>query len=153
MVSMNPRSDPASVSRLGGALRSTAAGLAARAEDLGPSSELAQLAGRVVDQLDTAGSALQVHAQELAEAEAVIERITERAAAAGLVVDGWRVVEPLGVIRADEARRRLLAQPELQHQLDRAAGRLGRANAQLDRLLQGCGQQLTELSRIARSAG
>lgn len=153
MVTERSRCDLASVSRLGGALRSSAAGLAARAHDLGPESDTGSLAHGVVEQLDAAGSALQAHAQEVAELEAAVDRVARRASTVGLTVEGWRVVEPLGVIRADEARQRLLALPELQHQLDREATRLGRANHRLERVLQGCTQQLALLSGQARDPG
>lgn len=151
MVTLPHRADPASCSRLGGALRSSAGVLAEHAAALTPGSSVGELAGDVTQCLDEVGAALQVHAQELAESVAAVQRLQARAEAAGLEVQGWKVVEPYGLARADDARRRLLALPELQQHLDRIAGRLGRSRAQLERVVQRHGAQLESVARQARA--
>jgi hypothetical protein len=125
MVTLPHRSDPASCSRLGGALRTTAAGLAGHAADLATESAVMALTDALVRGADEVGAALQVHAQEVAEAVAAYERIGDRAAAVGLQLHAWKVSEPYGLAEADAARRRLLALPELQRQLNGLSGAVG----------------------------
>ncbi len=138
--------DPASVSGLGGALRTTAARLAEHAEGLDRSAAQWLLVQRVVPQLDEAGSRLQVHAQELAELVVSARRLGDRVADAGLVLDGLRVLEPLGIVDVREAERRIGARPTLQAHADRIAARLGRSRAELVRQLGAASSQLEALS-------
>lgn len=136
--------DPGSCSQLGGSLRSAAVRLltmreevAGRLADLGRAGAAASLVDRVtadlalldavVERLDAGGAALQRYAQELAEVGEDIRRLDRAVTAAGLVLDGLRVVEPWGVLATDLARQRERAQPALQQQADRLASRLGRA--------------------------
>ena len=52
----------------------------------------------------------------------------------GLQLHAWKVSEPYGLAEADAARRRLLALPELQRQLEGLSARLARSRAQLERV-------------------
>lgn len=135
MVSALGGADPASVSRLGGALRSEAAALARQAHDLAPGRRLATVTHAVSAHLDLAGAALQAHAQELAELAVVAERLASRTAASGLALQGWRVAEPYGPTSTEEAARRQADLPDLQAQADRLASRMGRSRAALERAL------------------
>ncbi len=171
--------DPASCSRAGGVLRTSAAELAGLAHELSgswrdqlhrrpdhadapghpayhrgpttPSAELPALATELAAELDRAGSALQVHAQELAENAAALDRIAARADAAGLVLHGWEILEPYGLTGADDARQRRLALPDLQRQVDRVAQRLGRSRSNLQRVLNEVTPRLTELTDAVRA--
>lgn len=139
--------DPASCSHLGGRLLSGAAGLARTAYPLDSNSATGRMAAAVTGELDRAGRALQVYAQDLAEALASHERLRVRAAAAGLEVQGWRVIEPYGVVTVPTIQARREAAPDLQAALDRSNARLGRARAAVTREL-----QLAEHA-LARTAG
>ena len=136
--------DPGSCSQLGGALRSQAARLLPlrvelqeRATDLHRTGAASDLVARIeadltlldtiLDRLDAGGAALQRYAQELAELGEGIRRLEQAATAAGLELDGLRVVEPWGVLTTELAQRRGRVQPELQRQADRLASGLGRA--------------------------
>jgi hypothetical protein len=144
--------DPGSCSQLGGSLRSAAVRLltvreevAERLADLGRAGSSASLVDRVtadlalldavVERLDAGGAALQRYAQELAEVGEDIRRLDDAVTAAGLVLDGLRVVEPWGVLTTDLARQRERAQPALQQQADRLASRLGRARGVVTRAM------------------
>lgn len=156
MVSGLGGADPGSVSRLGGALRTSAARLAA--DHVGLTSAAGQtplgtLTGLVVQRLDALGSALQVHSQELAELTVAATALGDRVRVDGLHLDGWRVVEPFGIATSQAAARRLAAQPELQAQADRIASRIGRIRAQLARQLDQASADLAAAARTARSAG
>jgi hypothetical protein len=137
--------DPASCSRLGGALRTTAAQLAEQADGLDRAGEPWRLLDGLLPHLDAVGSRLQVHAQEIAELVVSARRLGERAAAAGLTLEGLRVVEPLGVVDVRDAERRLRAQPALQAQADRIAARLGRSRADLTRQLTAASEAVQRL--------
>jgi hypothetical protein len=150
-VTLSGPGDPASCSRLGGALCTTAARLAERAHDLPASSREARLAGSISDRLDRAGSALQVHAQELAELTLATRALEGRITAAGLTLANGRVREPFGVTTADAASRRQAAAPDLQDQLDRIGSRLGRARAALGRSLDDASLALETTARLSRT--
>lgn len=150
MVTTLRGTDPGSVSRLGGLLRSAAATLTGDLVDLPAATPLARLVEATADQLDAIGAALQLHAQELAEAAAALSRLQERAATVGLVVADWTVSEPFGVVPADLAARRVAERPHLQAQADRLASRLARARAQLARQLTHAREQLAHASATAR---
>jgi hypothetical protein len=153
MVTLPHRSDPASSSRLGGALRTTAAGLAGHAAQLATESAVMTLIDALVRGADEVGAALQVHAQEVAEAVAAYERIGDRAVAVGLQLHAWKVSEPYGLAEADAARRRLLALPELQRQLEGLSARLARSRAQLERVATRQGLAVQTAAARARSVG
>ncbi|MBK8757911.1 MAG: hypothetical protein IPM08_12515 [Actinomycetales bacterium] len=106
-----PAGDPASCSHMGGTLRRRAAGLAQAAYPLPADNATGRLAGAVCAQVDRAGRALQGYAQDLAEALATHERLAVRAAAAGLDVQGWRVVEPYGIVTVPTIQARREAAP------------------------------------------
>jgi len=150
MVTTLRGTDPGSVSRLGGLLRTTADTLSGDLAALPATSLLAQLATATADQVDAIGSALQVHAQELAEAAAAYSRLQERAAALGLIVTDWTVTEPFGLIGSDVAARRGVERPQVQAQADRLASRLARGRAQLARQLAQASQQVARASAAAR---
>ena len=114
MVSALPGSDPGSVSRLGGTLRSAATVLAGDAAYLRRDTPLVTLCEATAARLDEIGSALQVHAQDLAETAAALSRLHERASAAGLAIDGWSVIEPFGLVSAQAAAARQVQRPQLQ---------------------------------------
>ena len=151
MVTTLRGTDPGSVSRLGGLLRTTADTLSGDLAALPATSPLAQLATATADQVDAIGSALQVHAQELAEAAAAYSRLQERAAALGLIVTDWTVTEPFGLIGSDVAARRGVERPQVQAQADRLASRLARGRAQLARQLAQASQQVARASAEAIS--
>jgi DhnA family fructose-bisphosphate aldolase class Ia len=142
--------DPGSVSRLGGLLRSTAATVCADVSGLSPETPIAQVCLATAGHVDAIGAALQVHAQELSEAAAALARLQERAAAAGLVLIDWTVTEPFGVVPADVAARRATERPQLQAQADRLASRLARTRAQLARQLTQARAQLAAAAAAAR---
>ena len=144
--------DPGSCSQLGGALRSHTVRLLALREELVDRAERLRrdpaaaatvtdldadlrLLDTVVDRLDASGSALQRFAQELAEIAEGVRRLEGEAAAAGLELDGLRVVEPWGVLTTELAQQRHRAQPDLQRQADRLASQLGRARAATSRVM------------------
>ena len=160
--------DPGSVSQLGGALRSQAARLLAlreelgeRAADLRRTSAGPAIVARVeadlglldalVDRIDAGGAALQRYAQELAELGESIRRLEQAAAAAGLQLDGLRVVEPWGVLTTELAQRRHRAQPELQRQADRVASQLGRARGVATRTMTEATALLAQAAQAART--
>lgn len=138
--------DPGSCSQLGGAFRSHAARLTVLRGELAERTERLRrdpaeaeivadldadlrLLDTVADRLDASGSALQRFAQELAEIAEAVRRLGGETVAAGLELDGLRVVEPWGVLTTELAQQRHRAQPDLQRQADRLASRLGRARA------------------------
>jgi len=150
MVSALPGSDPGSVSRLGGTLRSAATVLAGDAAYLRRDTPLVTLCEATAARLDEIGSALQVHAQDLAETAAALSRLHERASAAGLAIDGWSVIEPFGLVSAQAAAARQVQRPQLQAQADRIASQLARARAQLARRLTHAEGQLAAAAALAR---
>jgi len=131
---------------LGGALRTTAARLTQLAEGLEPSDVQRLLVQRIVPDLDEVGSRLQLHAQELAELVVSARRLADRVADAGLVLDGLRVLEPLGIVNVRDAERRIRARPSLQAHADRIAARLGRSRAELIRQLAAASSRLQTLT-------
>ncbi len=151
MVTVLPGADPASISRLGGILRTTAATLAADARELSPDSPTSTLTTVLADRLDRVGAALHVHAQDLAEAAAAMVALHEQAAAAGLDVLGWSVLEPYGPVSADQVARRIIERPTLQARADRLSLRLARTRGQLARLVESASQDLAEAAQTARA--
>jgi hypothetical protein len=160
--------DPASCSQLGGALRSHAAQLlvlrselAERMERLhrepGETAAVADLEANlrlldaIVDRLDASGAALQRFAQELAEIAESVRRVEASVRAAGLKLDGLRVVEPWGVLTTELAQQRHRAQPDLQRQADRLASRLGRARVVTARVMVEGAQALAAAAMAART--
>ncbi len=138
--------DPGSCSQLGGALRSTAAALAEAGAGLGGDLLPGRLVEELLPLLDDAGARLQLHAQELAELVGGAARLRTRVTAAGLDLEGTRVVEPAGVVDLAAAHRRMRASADLQACADRLAARLRRSRAELARRLQ---QTVSDLGRVA----
>lgn len=149
MVTPPGRTDPASCSQLGGSLRSSAQQLAQLTFPLRTGSPVASMATAVATELDAAGSALQAHAQELAEHTVALHRLTERISGAGLVLDGWRVREPAGPARAEQVHARRQQLEPLQEQVTRISARVARARAQLERTLAAGAEVLARASRAA----
>ena len=160
--------DPGSCSQLGGALRSNAARLLTlRTELMERTQRLRQdpaqaatvddldadlrLLDATVDRLDAGGAALQRFAQELAEIAESVRRLQGSAQAAGLVLEGLRVVEPWGVLTTELAQQRNRAQPELQRRADRLASQLGRARTVTARAMAEGGQALAAAATAARA--
>ncbi|MEP6650411.1 MAG: hypothetical protein ABJA74_10955 [Lapillicoccus sp.] len=160
--------DPGSCSQLGGAFRSHAARLlglrselAERTERLRREPEAAamvadldanvRLLDAVVDRLDAGGSALQRFAQELAEIAEAVRRLDGVAQAAGLRLEGLRVVEPWGVLTTELARQRHRAQPDLQRQADRLASQLGRARTVTSRAMVEGTRDLAAAATVSRT--
>ena len=119
------RGDAVSCSRVGGAMRSDAARLLHRQQTLersvrelrgarGPQAqalrgsvgEQARLLGQVAADLDRAGAALQRYATDLAQAMELARRAEASVRAAGLELEGTRVVEAWGPTSAETAERR-----------------------------------------------
>ena len=143
--------DPGSVWQLGGILRTTAAALAAGAAELHPGTPLVTLCVTTATHLDSMGSALQVQAQELAEAAVARSRLRERATAAGLELREWSVIEPFGVVSAEVAARRSLDQAQLQAQADRLAAQVARTRSRLVRELAQARAHLAQAAEVARA--
>ncbi len=151
MVTPLRGTDPGSVSQLGGILRTTAAALAAGAAELHPGTPLVTLCVTTATHLDSMGSALQVQAQELAEAAVARSRLRERATAAGLELREWSVIEPFGVVSAEVAARRCLDQAQLQAQADRLAAQVARTRSRLVRELAQARAHLAQAAEVARA--
>ncbi|HRC12991.1 MAG: hypothetical protein IPJ15_00285 [Actinomycetales bacterium] len=151
MVTPLRGTDPGSVSQLGGILRTTAAALAAGAAELHPGTPLVTLCVTTATHLDSMGSALQVQAQELAEAAVARSRLRERATAAGLELREWSVIEPFGVVSAEVAARRSLDQAQLQAQADRLAAQVARTRSRLVRELAQARAHLAQAAEVARA--
>ena len=151
MVTPLRGTDPGSVSQLGGILRTTAAALAAGAAELHPGTPLVTLCVTTATHLDSMGSALQVQAQELAEAAVARSRLREPATAAGLELREWSVIEPFGVVSAEVAARRSLDQAQLQAQADRLAAQVARTRSRLVRELAQARAHLAQAAEVARA--
>jgi hypothetical protein len=165
--------DQASCSRIGGAMRRESARLRQHAQSLddalaevaaceGPDAALTAvtaITGLLValrataDDLDQAGAAVQRYATDLAEAHELGRRALLRVTAAGLLLDGTRVVEPWGPASAHEAELRRAQVSEVQARVDRATAHVGRARARLGREVTRLTAHLSRDSRAARSAG
>ncbi|MBC7558840.1 MAG: hypothetical protein H7270_05670 [Dermatophilaceae bacterium] len=104
------------------------------------------------DDLDEAGAALQRYATDLAEGHELGRRAQRRVAAAGLLLEGTRVVEPWGPAGADEAEHRRAQVPEVQSRVDLATAQVGRARGRLEREAARLTEALSAHSRDARSA-
>ncbi|HWI33796.1 MAG TPA: hypothetical protein VNS83_05750 [Lapillicoccus sp.] len=160
--------DPGSCSQLGGALRSNAARLLtlrteltermdrlrrdpAEAATVADLDAHLRLLDATVDRLDAGGAALQRFAQELAEIAESARRLEGSVQAAGLVLDGLRVVEPWGVLTTELAQQRNRAQPQLQRRADRLASQLGRARTVTARAMTEGAQALAAAARVSRT--
>jgi hypothetical protein len=147
------RGDAVSCSRVGGAMRSDAARLLHRQQTLerslrelrgagGPQAlalrasvgEQVRQLGLVAADLDRAGAALQRYATDLAQAMELARRAEASVRAAGLQLEGTRVVEAWGPTSAETAGRRRALLPECQARVDRATSMVGRARATLQRV-------------------
>jgi len=167
--------DAASCSRIGGTMRRQSARLRQHAQSLddalaevmageGPDADVALTAvtaitGSLValrataDDLDQAGAAVQRYATDLAEAHELGRRAQLRVTAAGLLLDGTRVVEPWGPASANEAEVRRAQVSEVQARVDQATAQVGRARARLGREVTRLTERLAGHSRVTRSAG
>lgn len=160
--------DPASCSELGGTLRSHSARLLAQRQDLAErlsgvrSRRLdpalvarfeadQRLLDEVIDRVDEAGAALQRYAQELAQVAEARRRLERAVGAADLRLDGFRVVEPWGVLTAELAERRQQMLPELQQWSDRLASQLGRARGILQRTMRDATASLSGAAATGRA--
>jgi hypothetical protein len=103
------------------------------------------------EDLDEAGAALQRYATDLAEGHELGRRAQRRVAAAGLLLEGTRVVEPWGPASAGEAERRLAQVPEVQTRVDLATAQVGRARGRLEREAARLTDGFSAHSRDARS--
>lgn len=104
------------------------------------------------DDLDEAGAALQRYATDLAEGHELGRRAQRRVAAAGLLLEGTRVVEPWGPASAGEAERRRAQVPEVQSRVDLATAQVGRARGRLEREAARLTEAFSTRSRDTRSA-
>lgn len=102
--------------------------------------------------LDEAGAALQRYATDLAESQELGRRAQRRAAAAGLLLEGTRVVEPWGPASTGEAERRRAHVPEVQSRVDLATAQVGRARGRLEREADRLTEVFSTHSQAARSA-
>jgi hypothetical protein len=104
------------------------------------------------DDLDRAGAAVQRYATDLAEAHELGRRAELRVVAAGLLLEGTRVIEPWGPSSAHEAQRRRAQVPEVQARVDKATAHVGRARGRLGREVTRLTEGFSRHSRDARSA-
>jgi hypothetical protein len=164
------RGDQVSCSRVGGAMRRESSRLRQQAQSLadalsdlaaqeGPVTGAARQAGVVVgalrataDDLDEAGTALQRYATELAEGHELGRRAQRRVDAAGLLLEGTRVVEPWGPAGAEQAQRRRAQVPEVQSRVDLATAQVGRARGRLEREMARLTDRFTSHSRETQAA-
>lgn len=102
--------------------------------------------------LDQAGAALQRYATDLAESHELGRRAQQRVAAAGLILEGTRVIEPWGPASAADAERRRAQLPEVQSRIDLATAQVGRARGRLEREATRLTESFSAHSRDARSA-
>lgn len=162
------RGDPASCSRLGGALRRAAAVLAAVADEertrasydglrreraaghpgpaLGEEASAAERLRAAADELDRAGRLLQEYATELAHALERAREVERGVWDAGLTLRDGRVLEPWGVAAAEAAADRRRRQPVLQEKAERVTAAVGRARGTLRR---GCGRTALRVRELA----
>ncbi len=164
------RGDQVSCSRVGGAMRRESSRLRQRAQYLadalsdlaaqeGPVTGAARAAGVAVqtlrataDDLDEAGTALQRYATELAEGHELGRRAQQRVEAAGLLLEGTRVVEPWGPASAEQAQRRRAEVPGVQSRVDLATAQVGRARGRLEREMRRLTDRFTSHSRETQAA-
>ena len=104
------------------------------------------------DDLDEAGAALQRYATDLAEGHELGRRAERRVEAAGVLLEGTRVIEPWGPASAQEAERRRAQVPEVQSRVDLATAHVGRARGRLEREMARLTEAFWAHSREAHSA-
>ena len=169
--------DHVSCSRVGGAMRRESSRLRQHAQSLvdalgdlaerpGPDTEtsrteMAAMAAiatslralrATADDLDEAGAALQRYATDLAEGHELGRRAERRVEAAGVLLEGTRVIEPWGPASAQEAERRRAQVPEVQSRVDLATAHVGRARGRLVREMTRLTEGFSAHSRDAHSA-
>ena len=105
------------------------------------------------DDLDQAGAAVQRYATDLAAAHELGRRAELRVVAAGLLLEGTRVIEPWGPASAYEAGRRRAQVPEVQARVDLATAHVGRARGRLGREVARLTEGFAEYARAVRSPG
>jgi hypothetical protein len=170
--------DPVSCSRVGGAMRRESSRLRQHAQSLddalgelaawnGPDADgamttIATIAATIAaslvalrataDDLDQAGAAVQRYATDLAEGHELGRRAELRVVAAGLLLEGNRVIEPWGPASAREAELRRAQVPEVQARVDLATAQVGRARGRLGREVTRLTECFSGYSRAVRSA-
>jgi hypothetical protein len=166
--------DPVSCSRVGGAMRRESSRLRQHAQSLddalgelaawdgpvadGAMTAIAAIADSLValrataDDLDRAGAAVQRYATDLAEGHELGRRAELRVVAAGLLLEGTRVIEPWGPASAHEAEVRRAQVPEVQARVDLATAHVGRARGRLGREVTRLTEGFSGHSRAVRSA-
>ncbi|MCU1536735.1 MAG: hypothetical protein JWP82_1086 [Humibacillus sp.] len=157
-----PVGDPASVSALGGALRTQAVRLADLAVDLSgqlsgahrptsrsePTAHERALLERAATELDRIGGLLQAWTATSVETAARARRLEPELERADLVVDGHLVVEPPGPSRVDPATR-ASERTRLQELLNRVTAVQSRELARVRRELE---QSRTSLAAVSLDA-
>jgi len=129
--------------------------MAARGVDAATATAIRAAVGTLratADDLDEAGAALQRYATDLAEGHELGRRAQRRVAAAGLLLEGTRVVEPWGPASAGEAELRRAQVPEVQSRVDLATAQVGRARGRLEREAVRLTEAFSAHSRDARPA-
>ena len=166
--------DPVSCSRVGGAMRREASRLRQHAQSLddalgelaawvGPDADdaltaVGAIAASLValrataDDLDQAGAAVQRYATDLAEGHELGRRAELRVVAAGLLLEGTRVIEPWGPASTHEAELRRAQVPEVQARVDLATAHVGRARGRLGRDVTRLTERFSGHSRAVRAA-
>ena len=154
--------DPGSTSALGGALRRNAMRLADLVDELSPTAHAAQagrpdhaagereLLGSTAQELDRVGALLQQWTATTVDSLARLRQLDHQLAAAGLEVDGNKVVESLGPSRVAPDQR-LRSRERLQELLNRVTSARAKELARLARELEASRSTLARLSDEARS--
>ena len=154
--------DPGSTSALGGALRGQALRLVDVVAELTPTAHAVhsarpdhcmverELLGDVARELDRVGSLLLQWTSTTVESLARLRHLDHQLVAAGLEVDGNKVVESLGPSRVDPDER-LRSRERLQELLNRVTSARAKELARLARELEISRAALASLSEAARS--
>ena len=154
--------DPGSTSALGGALRGQALRLADVVDELSPTSHAVhagrpdhgegerELVGSTAHELDRVGALLQQWTSTTVDSLARLRQLDHQLAAAGLEVDGNKVVESLGPSRVDPDER-LRSRERFQELLNRVTSAQAKELARLARELEASRATLVRLSDAARS--
>lgn len=156
--------DPGSTSALGGALRGHALTLAEVVDELQPGRYAAQssrvdhcvaeraLLETAADELDRVGTLLQDWTSGAAQAVARLRQLQVQLTAAGLVVEGSRVIESLGPSRVDPDERES-SRVRLQELVNRVTAARAKDIGRLTRELEASRARLARCSDRARSGG
>lgn len=154
--------DPGSTSALGGALRRHALALAEVVDELEPGRHAAHtgradhcarervLLGTAAGELDRVGALLQEWTSGAAQSLTRLRQLQGQLAAAGLVVEGSRVVESLGPSRVDPDERER-SRVRLQELVNRVTAARAKDLGRLTRELETSRERLAGCSDQARS--